>query len=251
MNKHERELRRSIVDACRAMNSLGINQGTSGNISIRHGEAMLITPTGVPYDELKPEDIAEMPLEGEYGSWHGPLQPSSEWRFHLDITRARPEVGAIVHTHSVHATSLAMAGREIPACHYMVAAAGGPTIRVADYATFGTPELSRNALKALEGRTCCLLGNHGVIATGANLKRAMWLAVEVETIARQYVVTLSIGGPKLLSDDEIGRVVEKFKGYGPRPKGEAAPKPRAIAKKRAARKVAARETAARKVAGRR
>jgi L-fuculose-phosphate aldolase len=252
MNKHERELRRSIVEACRAMNSLGINQGTSGNISIRHGEVMLITPTGVPYDELKPEDIAEMPLEGEYGSWRGPLQPSSEWRFHLDIMRARPEVGAIVHTHSVHATSLAMAGKEIPACHYMVAAAGGPNIRVADYATFGTPELSRNALKALEGRTCCLLGNHGVIATGANLKRAMWLAVEVETIARQYVVTLALGGPKLLSDDEIAHVVEKFKGYGLRPKGEAALAPRRpAAKKRGVRKAAARKPAARKIAGRR
>lgn len=250
MNKHELELRRNIVAACRQMNSLGINQGTSGNISVRRGDVMLITPTGVPYDELQPKDIAEMPLEGEYGSWRGPLQPSSEWRFHLDIMRARPEVGAIVHTHSVHATALAMCGKEIPACHYMVAAAGGPNIRVAGYATFGTKELSSNALKALEGRTCCLLGNHGVIATGANLKRAMWLAVEVETIARQYCLTLSLGGPNLLSDNEIAHVVEKFKGYGPRPKGEAAPAPRRVAAKRSARKVSGPKAAASRVSGR-
>jgi L-fuculose-phosphate aldolase len=202
------------------MNALGINQGTSGNISARYGAAMLITPSGVPYDEMKPGDIARMPIGGKYGSWTGPMQPSSEWRFHLDIMRARPEVGAVVHTHSTYATVLAICGREIPAIHYMIAAAGGPTIRVAPYATYGTKELSDNALRALEGRACCLLANHGMIATGPNLKRALWLAVELETLAKQYYLSLQIGGARTLSDAEIAHVVEKFRGYGPRPKPE-------------------------------
>lgn len=221
MEKAEMALRRGIVDACRSMNAMGINQGTSGNISARYGDVMLITPSGVPYEEMMPEDIARMPIEGEYGHWEGPMQPSSEWRFHLDIMRARPEVGSVVHTHSTYATTLAICGREIPALHYMIAAAGGPNIRVAPYATYGTKELSDNALKALEGRTCCLLANHGMIATGPTLKRAMWLAVELETLARQYYHSLLIGGPQLLSDSEIAGVIEKFKSYGPRP--EAAP----------------------------
>jgi L-fuculose-phosphate aldolase len=221
MTKTERELRRSIVESCRAMNALGINQGTSGNISARCEDAMLITPSGVPYDEMAPRDIARMPIDRDYGSWTGPMQPSSEWRFHLDIMRARPEVGSVVHTHSTYATTLAICGREIPAIHYMIAAAGGPTIRVAPYATYGTKELSENALRALEGRTCCLLANHGMIATGPNLKRAMWLAVELETLSKQYYLALQIGGAQTLSDAEIGHVVEKFKSYGPRPKAAA------------------------------
>lgn len=216
----EAALRQAIVDACRHMNAIGLNQGTSGNISARLDDRMLITPSGVPYDQLQPGDLASMALDGEYGSWEGPLQPSSEWRFHLDITRARPEVGAIVHAHSTYATTLACARKEIPACHYMIAASGGHTIRCADYATYGTRELSEAALRALEGRTCCLLANHGMIATGATLDRAMWLAVELETIARQYYLTLAVGGPVILPEEEIRRVVERFKSYGPRQRAE-------------------------------
>jgi L-fuculose-phosphate aldolase len=224
MTKEELELRQGIIEACRSMNALGVNQGTSGNISARHGDVMLITPSGVPYDQLKPADIAEMTLTGAYGDWSGPLQPSSEWRFHLDIMRSRPEVGSVVHTHSTYATVLAICGKEIPAIQYMVAASGGPTIRVAPYETYGTPALSTQALAALKDRSCCLLRNHGVIATGANVKRALWLAVEVETLARQYYLSLSIGGAQVLSDAEIAHVIEKFKSYGPRPKpaGKAA-----------------------------
>jgi L-fuculose-phosphate aldolase len=226
--KQEHALRSGIVAACRQINALGINQGTSGNISARFGERMLITPSGVPYDAMSPDDIAALPSEGEYGAWDEPLAPSTEWRFHLDITRARPEVGAIVHTHSTYATTLAIARKEIPACHYMIAAAGGPTIRCADYATYGTKELSDNALSALEDRTCCLLANHGMIATGANLDKAMWLAVELETIAKQYYLSLAIGGPVLLPDAEIAHVMEGFKSYGPRGKtpADAGAKPR-------------------------
>jgi L-fuculose-phosphate aldolase len=230
-HRQEHELRTGIVAACRQMNAIGLNQGTSGNISARLGDRMLITPSGVPYHELDAEGLAAMPIEGEYGSWDGPLAPSTEWRFHLDITRARPEVGAIVHAHSTFATALAIARKDIPACHYMIAAAGGPTIRCARYATYGTKELSDAALKALENRTCCLLANHGMIATGPTLDKAMWLAVELETIARQYVVSLSIGGPVLLADAEIAKVKEGFKSYGPRARDQAEPRPKANGKK--------------------
>lgn len=218
MDKAELQLRRDIVAACRAMNAMGINQGTSGNISARYGDNMLITPSGMPYEEMDAKDIVPMTLTGEYGSYTGENVPSSEWRFHLDIMLARPEIGSVVHTHSTYATTLAICGKEIPPVHYMIAAAGGPSIRVAPYATYGTKELSENALKALKGRTCCLLANHGMIATGATLKRAMWLAVELETLAKQYYLTLAIGKPQILSTVEIGHVVEKFKNYGPRPK---------------------------------
>jgi L-fuculose-phosphate aldolase len=207
--------RKEIIAACRSMNALGINQGTSGNISVRFGGMMIITPTALPYEKMKPADLCRMPIEGDYGSSDGALKPSTEWRFHLDILRARPEVNAVVHCHSNYATALAICHKPLPAVHYMIAAAGGPTIRVADYATFGTKELSANALKALEGRTCCLLGNHGQIATGPTLERALWLAVELETLAKQYTLTLIIGGAHILPDDEIALVVEKFQIYGP------------------------------------
>ena len=230
-HKQELELRTAIIAACRHMNAIGLNQGTSGNISVRFRDRMLITPSGVPYGDMAAEDLAAMPIEGEYGSWDGPLAPSSEWRFHLDITRARPEVGAIVHAHSTFATALAIARKDIPACHYMIAAAGGPTIRCGAYATYGTKELSDAALKALEGRSACLLANHGMIATGPDLDKAMWLAVELETIARQYVVSLSIGGPVLLSDAEIAKVKESFKSYGPRGRDLATPGGKAKGKK--------------------
>lgn len=216
MQSEEQGLRQEIIDTCLAMNALGINQGTSGNVSARLGERLLITPSGLPYEDLKPADIVAMPLGGAYGSYEGALAPSSEWRFHLDIMRSRPEVGAIVHTHSTYATALAICGREIPAVHYMIAAAGGPSIRVAPYATYGTEALSQHALQALEDRNACLLANHGVIATGPSLKRALWLAGEVETLAEQYTLALSLGKPKVLSDAEIAKVLEKFKSYGPR-----------------------------------
>lgn len=209
-------LRREIVETCRAMNARGINRATSGNVGARCGDRLLITPSGLPYDAMSPEDIVAMPLEGDTGRYEGALAPSSEWRFHRDILRARPEVGAVVHTHSTYATALAICGREIPAVHYMIAAAGGPTIRVAPYATYGTAELSANALAALEGRSACLLANHGVIATGPDLQRALWLAGEVETLAEQYYLAQTLGVPRVLPDDEIARVVEKFKSYGPR-----------------------------------
>ena len=203
--------RQSIIDACREMNRLGINQGTSGNISLRHDDGMLITPTSVPYDIMQADQIVFMKLDGAPSTGQ---RPSSEWRFHRDILKARPDVNAVVHAHPPFATILAIMWREIPAVHYMIACAGGDTIRCAPYATFGTAELSRHAVAALQDRSACLLAHHGMIVVGASLAKAMWLAVEVETLARQYHGCLQIGPPPLLSKDEIENVRARMAGYG-------------------------------------
>ena len=172
---------------------------------------MLITPTSVPYDTMQADQIVFMRLDGD----PGPTQrPSSEWRFHRDILKARPEVNAVVHAHPPFATILAIMGREIPAIHYMIACAGGDTIRCAPYATFGTEELSRHAVTALADRSACLLAHHGMIVVGTSLTKAMWLAVEVETLARQYHGCLQIGTPDVLSKAEIDNVRARMAGYG-------------------------------------
>lgn len=228
MNAAERDLRESIVATCRWMNAAGLNQGTSGNVSVRHGSTMLITPSGIPYDATTADMIAAMPVDGDYGSWRGPNRPSSEWRFHLDILRAKPEVGAVVHTHSIHATALAIARRPIPACHYMIAAFGGDDIRCAGYARFGTPALSELVLAGLDERAGCLLANHGMITIGTDLDCARRLAVELETIARQYILSLAVGGPVLLSAAEIAEARAGFADYGGQmaAPARAAPQPR-------------------------
>ena len=208
----ERKKRQSIIDACRSMNALGINQGTSGNISLRHDAGLLITPTSVPYETMQPEQIVFMGLDG---SFDAAQRPSSEWRFHLDILKARPEVNAVVHAHPPYSTILAIMGLEIPPIHYMIAVAGGDTIRCAPYATFGTQELSEHAVRALEDRLACLLEHHGMIAVGPSLSKAMWLAVEVEALARQYHGCLQIGTPRLLPKAEIKNVLGRITGYGP------------------------------------
>jgi L-fuculose-phosphate aldolase len=221
--------REAIVAACRQMNALGINQGTSGNISVRVGETMLISPSATPYHLMGAKDVAAMPLAGEYGTWKGPLKPSTEWRFHLDIMRRRPDAGAVVHAHPTYCTALAITRRSIPACHYMMAAFGGIEVRCAPYATVGTKELSEHAMRALEGRNACLLANHGMIVIGADLDKAMWLAVELETIARQYYLSLLIGGPVVLSEADIADTAAKFATYG------LQDKPAAAANKKAAK----------------
>jgi L-fuculose-phosphate aldolase len=212
---NEARLRGEIIAKARWMNAVGLNQGTSGNISARSDDRMLITPTAIPYESMTPAMIASFPIDGEYGAYEGPRLPSTEWRFHLDILKARPEVGAIVHTHSTFATVLAIARKPIPACHYMVAAFGGNDVRLADYATYGTKALAENAVKALEGRTGCLLSNHGMIALGRDLDEAMWRAVELETIAKQYYHALSLpGGPFILPDSAIDDTLKAFGTYG-------------------------------------
>jgi L-fuculose-phosphate aldolase len=173
---------------------------------------MLITPTSTPYEAMQPEQIVFMDLDG---SFDAKQRPSSEWRFHRDILKARPEVNAVVHAHPPYATILAIMGMEIPSVHYMIACAGGDTIRCAPYATFGTQELSQHAVSALEDRSACLLAHHGMIAIGPSLPKAMWLAVEVETLARQFHGCLQIGTPPLLPKEEIRNVLGRMAGYGP------------------------------------
>jgi L-fuculose-phosphate aldolase len=204
-------LRQQIIATALRMNELRINRGRSGNVSARADDGFLVTPSGLPYEETRPEDIASVTLAGDAS---GPRQPSSEWRFHRDIYAARRDVDAIVHTHSTFATTLACLGRDIPAFHYMVAVAGGKDIRCAGYATFGTQALSDQALVALEARKACLLANHGMIAVGVSLADALALAVEVEALAEQYWRTLQTGTPNLLSDAEMEVVLEKFRSYG-------------------------------------
>jgi len=193
------------------MNAAGINRGKSGNVSARLDDGFLVTPSGLPYDETTPADIVAMSLDGEV---RGTRVPSSEWRFHRDIYRARPDAHAIVHTHAPFATSLACLHRGIPAFHYMVAIAGGSDIRCAPYATFGTQELSDHAVSALAGRKACLLANHGMIALGESLGKALALAIEVETLAEMYWRALQVGEPKLLPAEEMAVVLAKFATYG-------------------------------------
>ncbi len=218
----EHALRTEIVEAARSMNALGINQGTSGNVSARFQDRMLITPSATPYERMRPEDVAAMPLDGERGSWAGPLKPSTEWRFHLDILRSRPDAGAVVHTHATYCTVLAILGKPIPAVHYMMAAFGGTDVRCAPYHTFGTAALAEAALTALDGRNACLLANHGMVVVGPGLAKTIWLAVELETIARQYCLSLQIGQPKVLSEAEIADTAKSFSTYGLQERDEAA-----------------------------
>jgi L-fuculose-phosphate aldolase len=208
----EGALRRAVVETARAMNAAGINRGKSGNVSARWpDDGFLVTPSGVRYDRTEPEDIVAVSLDG---TAVGRLAPSSEWRFHRDIYRHRPDVEAIVHTHAPFATTLACLGRGIPAFHYMVAIAGGPDIRCAPYATFGTQQLSDHAVAALEGRKACLLAHHGMIAVGRDLEAALALAVEVETLAEIYWRALQIGAPAILSEEEMQSVIARFASYG-------------------------------------
>ena len=207
------ERRQSIIDACREMAAQGINQGTSGNISVRTDDGILLTPSGLAYDRMKPKDIVAMKWDG---SWTAPAGnvPSTEWRFHLDILRSKPEVGAVVHAHPIFCTIMAIMNRSIPAIHYMIAAAGGNDIPCAPYAQYGTAELSQAALNALRYRRACLLAHHGLIAIGPNLRKALWLAVEVEVLAKQYHGCLQLGSPPLLPDEEIDSILKRWGHYG-------------------------------------
>ena len=206
------KLRHEIVEACRRMNDLRINQGTSGNISARVAEGVLITPSGIAFDEMDASDLVVTDLRGAVRD--GRLRPSSEWRFHCDIFRERSAICAVVHAHAMYCTALACLGRDIPAFHYMVAVAGGDSVRCAPYATFGTQALSDNVVAALDGRRACLMANHGMIAVGATVRQALALALEVETLAAQYWHALQVGTPNLLPREEMEIVLEKFSNYG-------------------------------------
>jgi L-fuculose-phosphate aldolase len=208
----DEKLRKAVIAACRALARRRLTYGTSGNISVRRDQQhFFVSPTGMAYNALEPDDVPLMDLDGR---WFGRRRPSSEWRFHRDILKSRDDVGAIVHTHSRYATALACTARGIPAFHYMVAVAGGLDIRCAPYHTFGTQELSNAALAALNGRRACLLENHGVIAVGANLRAAVALAGEVENLAAQYCAALTVGDVRILNEEAMREVIEKFHTYG-------------------------------------
>ncbi|WP_298223866.1 class II aldolase/adducin family protein [Acidocella sp.] len=199
--------RENLIAAARAMAARGLSIGTSGNVSLRGAEGILITPSAVPYEALTPEMI---PLLRPDGSFEGRFRPSSEWRFHLDIYLSRPSAGGIVHHHAPYCTALSVARREIPACHYMITRFGGGSVRCADYALFGTEALSKAILNALEGRTACLMANHGGLALGRDVFAALGAATELEALAQQYMLSLQAGGPVLLSDQEIEDATNQF-----------------------------------------
>jgi L-fuculose-phosphate aldolase len=206
-------LRAAIVRVAQAADRAGFCPSKSGNVSARFGGGLLITPSGLPYAGTEPSDIVALSLDGEAAP--GAQKPSSEWPFHTAIYRARPDAQAIVHTHSPKATALSCVRRGIPAFHYMIALAGGPDIRCAEYATFGSQDLADNAVAGLEGRKAVLLANHGVIAIGATLDGAFTIAAEVENLAGQYLALLAAGlEPVILDEAEMVRVGQKFAGYG-------------------------------------
>lgn len=203
--------RLDLIGTARAMQPANLNRGTAGNVSVRHGDGFYITPTGLPYAALSADDIPLMALDGSH---QGSRKPSSEWRFHRDLYATRPEVGAVLHAHSPFAATLACLRCDIPAFHYMIARFGGDSIRCADYAIFGSEELSTAALAALEKRKGCLLANHGLLVAGRDLGEALALAIELEELCEQYWRACQLGQPVILSDDEMAAVLKKFDSYG-------------------------------------
>ncbi|MBT8437423.1 MAG: class II aldolase/adducin family protein [Gammaproteobacteria bacterium] len=207
-------LSRDVIESCLAMNAQGINQGAAGNISVRFEDGFLITPSGMPYQQLQHEDIVFVDMEGNCPD---PLAPSSEWRMHRDIYLNRPRAGAVLHAHSIFATALSCLRLDIPAFHYMVAVAGGSDIRCADYALFGTQALSDNMLAALDDRRACLLGTHGMICYHDKLAKALGLGIEIETLAKQYWYARQAGDPVILDQAQMNEVLARFESYGKQP----------------------------------
>ncbi len=214
-DSEELALRRAVIETARELNSRGINVNKSGNISARFRDGFLITPTGVPYETLLPEDIVFIDLES--GGSQGRRLPSSEWEMHAEVYRARTDAGAVAHCHSAYATALACQNMPIPAFHYMVAAAGGDSIDVVPYETFGTHALAVRAAESLRKKNASLLEHHGSLAIGKTLAKAIQLLAEVENLARQYCIVRSLGEPRLIPADEMAQVVQKFKTYGRQP----------------------------------
>ncbi|MCB1970200.1 MAG: class II aldolase/adducin family protein [Geminicoccaceae bacterium] len=210
----DKKLREDIIRICLTMNEVGINQGSSGNVSARLDDGILITPSGMPYHLMKPTDIVKLYWDGSY---EGERLPSSEWRFHLDIMRERDDCNAVIHTHATACTTLACLRMDIPAFHYMIAVAGGYDIRCSEYARFGTQQLSDHILKALEDRKACLMGNHGMLATGKSLDQTLGLAIEVENLANVYWRTLQVTRPVILTNEQMDEVIERIGAYGKQP----------------------------------
>jgi L-fuculose-phosphate aldolase len=211
-DREEQSLRKQVVATALAMSRSGLSPGRSGNVSVRFGDGMLITPTGLAYEEMGPKDIVFVARDGSVPGKQ--RKPSTEWPFHLAAYQARPDMNAVVHTHSLHAVVLACAGRSIPAFHYMVAVSGNSDIPVLPYATFGSDRLASNVARGLADRRACLLAHHGAIAIGKTLPEALELAHEVEILAEQYTKVLALGPPAVLPEEEMQIVLEKFKDYG-------------------------------------
>lgn len=207
----ELRVRKAVIATALQMSESGLSPGRSGNVSCRWKSGMLITPSGLAYRDIKPGQVV---FVDDDGAFEGELKPSSEWRFHLAAYRVRDDAGAVVHTHSMHATVLACAHKSIPAFHYMVAVAGGADIPLVPYATFGTEALSRHVAKGLEARDACLMANHGAIAIGTSLEKALELAHEVEVLAEQYCKVLMLGKANVLGKSEMRDVLERFSSYG-------------------------------------
>jgi L-fuculose-phosphate aldolase len=207
------DTRQAIIDACLRLNAEGINQGTSGNVSVRAGEAMLITPSGVPYEDMTPDMIQSVPLSGE-PTPQGNLRPSTEWRFHQALYNAKPAMHAVVHAHPIHCTALAQNRMTIPAVHYMVAAFGGHDVPLAGYALFGGADLARNVTAAMTDRHACLMANHGATVVGETLPKALWRMGELEALAQTYILSLSIGTTHLLDRLQIEEALAAFADYG-------------------------------------
>ena len=233
MAANEKVLRESIIAHSASLVAGGLSAAAGGDISARFDDSLLITPSGASYSGLRPAMIARMPLVGEYGSWKGPLKPSGEWRIHLDIARARPDIGAIVRFQSPYTTALAMARKDIPAAHSMIALFGGPLVRCAKYAPAGTTELAGLTLEALDQSHAVLLSNYCALTTGATLEAALVRARELETLARLYAIALSVGRPAILSDEEVVRIAERLKANGSDVEARIAPPAKARAKVKA------------------
>lgn len=201
----------SLVAAVRRLDARGLNRGSTGNVSLRSGAGMRITPTGASADTLVAEDIVYLGFDGGV---QGPWQPSSEWPFHRAIYVLREDVQAVVHTHSTYATALACLERPLPAFHYMVAVAGGDSVPCVPYHTYGSQALSDAVAAGLTGRNACLLAHHGLVACGESLEQAMTIAIEIEALCQTYLAALAVGEPARLSSAEMALVIEKFKRYG-------------------------------------
>jgi L-fuculose-phosphate aldolase len=233
MAANEKAQRESIIAHGLSLVAAGLGGAPAGDISARLDDALLITPSGASYATLRPAMIARMPLVGEYGSWKGPSKPSAEWRIHFDIARARPDIGAMIRFQSPYATALAMARKDIPAAHPMIALFGGPIVRCARYAPAGTTELAGLTLEALGQSHAVLLSNYCALVTGATLEAALVRARELETLARLYAIALSVGRPPILSDEEVARIAERMKSNGADVEARIAPPASARAKAKA------------------
>jgi len=217
----EADIRKQVVDAYQELDRDGMNKGSSGNVSVRSGDHMLITPSGIPAMQMHPDQVAKLKIDDDSGAFEGDFKPSTEWRFHRDILRSRPQSHAVVHTHAPFCTILSILRKPIPAVHYMMACFDTTEVQVADYETYGTAELSEAVIKAMGSANSCLMANHGMVVAGDRMIRAMWLAGQLELIASQYYHSLLIGQPHVLSDAQIADTVKSFASYGPQEAPEA------------------------------